>query len=254
MSPSTKVTCRSLTTAGDYADAIRLYREGFDQPAGDTGIAPTLFNALQHHGGSVVGAFDADTDAMVGFSYGFVGLDHGLPYHHSQAAVVDPQRQGQGIGRLLKHAQRKVVAATGVTSMRWVYNPLLTRNAHFNFDVLGAVGRWFHRDYYGRVGQQHPDRVMVDWPVDRNPEPSTAVNPVGEVPEWGELAHEPARVWLALPRDWPGLARTDPAAAAAVYKQVTHHLEDMLAEDYVLVSCRAVDADTALYRAERSTR
>ncbi len=250
MPSSARVTTRPLASAADYADAVRLYRLAFEHPPGDTGIAPTLFDALQHHGGSAVGAFDDAT--LVGFAYGFVGLDLGVPYHHSQAAAVAPSRQGEGIGRLLKYAQREVAAATGVACMRWVYNPLLTRNAHFNLDVLGGVGRWFHRDYYGRAGQRHPERVVVDWPLQRTPTPPTPAFPSGKMPGWGQLALDRHLAWVGLPSDWPGLLRTDAAAAAAVCKQVTHHLEQLLVDGYALVSCRATGADTALYRAERN--
>lgn len=251
MRQSQLVEVRPLTSPEEVTAAVRLYREAFGYVGGDPGIAPTLFAALRHHGGSAVGAFDVDTGAMVGFTYGFVGLDDGLPYHHSQAAVVDPSRQGQGVGRLLKYAQRQAAAASGVDVMRWVYNPLLARNAHFNLDVLGGVGRWFHRDYYAAAGQTYADRVGVEWPVNHNPQPPRGVAPP-PLTGWGEIAHDGPRAWVAVPGDWIGLAQADQAAADKVYKQATHHLEQLLIGGYVVVSCRLVGPDTAFYRAERA--
>lgn len=246
--PVAATAVRSLASTAERLAAVRLYREAFGLPATDPAITPKLLSALQRHGGSAIGAFD-DDGTLVGFTYGFVGLDHGTPYHHSQAAAVAPRVQGRGVGRLLKRAQAEVAAATGVRTMRWTYDPLQARNAHFNLDVLGAVGRWFSRDYYGMDDNAgRTDRVVVEWPLD-----GTAVPPVPSpvpiaVPDWGRTHEEQGVAWLAVPARWDEVRPAEPARAALLRDEVAGALERLMGAGLVLVSCRLVDGVTALYR------
>src|SRR4051794_38634834 len=83
------ITTRPLATSAERLAAVRLYRVVFGLPGDDPAFTPKLLSSLQQTGGSAVGAFDED-DRLVGFTYGFVGLDAGTPYHYSQTAAVDP--------------------------------------------------------------------------------------------------------------------------------------------------------------------
>ena len=152
----------SLTTPARYAEAATLYREVFGYQDPDYALNPRLLGALTSNGGSVVGVLDA-TDRLVAFAYGFCGTDRRGFYHYSQSAVVAADQQGQGLGRLLKRAQREVALGHGMTRMRWTYDPFEIRNAHFNLDVLGARGRWYAPDMYG----PGTDRVVVEWDLTR---------------------------------------------------------------------------------------
>ncbi|MGW6282726.1 GNAT family N-acetyltransferase [Kribbella sp. NPDC055071] len=160
----------SLTTQARYAEAAVLYREVFDYQDPDYALNPRLLGALTSNGGSVVGVLDAD-DRLVAFAYGFCGTDRRGYYHYSQSAVVAVDRQGQGLGRMLKQAQREVALSHGMTRMRWTYDPFQVRNAHFNLDVLGARGRWYAPDMYGPGG----DRLVVEWDLTREPAPCEEV-------------------------------------------------------------------------------
>jgi predicted GNAT superfamily acetyltransferase len=238
------ITTRPLATAGERLAAVRLYRLVFGLPADDPAFTPKLLAALQHAGGSAVGAFDED-DQLIGFTYGFVGLDAGTPYHYSQTAGVHPAAQGRGVGRQLKRAQAEVARRTGVRTMRWAYDPLQARNAHFNLDVLGAVGRWFHRDLYDM--QDHngrTDRVVVEWDLDEPPQ--VAVPPLPrEVPDWGECRQDGDVCWLAVPASGEELRRT--GRALEVRDRIADELTRLLGAGRVLRSCRRVDERTALY-------
>jgi predicted GNAT superfamily acetyltransferase len=241
------IITRPLATVADRLAAVRLYRAVFGLPGDDPAFTPKLLSALQHTGGSALGAFD-EGDRLLGFTYGFVGLDAGTPYHYSQTAAVDPAAQGRGVGRQLKRAQAEVALHTGVRTMRWAYDPLQARNAHFNLDVLGAVGRWFHRDYYGL--QDHngrTDRVVVEWALD---EPTAAPVPPlpTTVPGWGHPAAEEGGVtWLAVPASGDRLRRMEPDRAVELRDRVADELTRLLGAGRVLLSCRRVDDRTALY-------
>lgn len=255
MPESVKVTTRPLASTDERLAAVRLYREAFGLSETDPAMGPKLLTALQRHGGSAVGAFD-ETGRLVGFTYGFVGLDGPVAYHHSQAAVVAPGLQGRGIGRELKRAQARVARSHGMTSMRWAYDPMQARNAHFNLDVLGARGRWFHRDYYGMSDDAGPtDRVVVDWALggtgdDRPAEPL----PPNATPAWGETVRDGRRTWLAVPASWSLLVRTDPDRAVRLRERVADQLERLLVDGAGLVSCRLAGEDVAVYRVEGRPR
>ncbi|MEJ3656373.1 GNAT family N-acetyltransferase [Actinomycetes bacterium KLBMP 9759] len=235
---------RPLESTAERRAAAQLYRSVFGLGATDPAVAPKLLCALARHGGSAVGAFDGDR--LVGFAYGFTGLDEGLAYHHSQAAVVERKLQGTGVGRLLKHAQADVARATGVSTMRWAYDPLEARNAHFNLDVLGATGIRFHRAYFGSDfpgadRADRADRVIVEWPLEETAAPELPVDPPDGL-GWGDCVEHAGEHWLAVPAGWAQVRSPE------LRDRVAAHLERLVGRGDVLRSCRRVDPTTAVYR------
>ncbi|HYH32169.1 MAG TPA: GNAT family N-acetyltransferase [Pseudonocardia sp.] len=245
----TGITTRPLASTAERLAAVQLYRAVFGLADDDPAFTPKLLAALQATGGSALGAFDED-GALVGFTYGFVGLDGGTPYHYSQAAAIAPRAQGRGVGRRLKRAQAEVALRTGVRTMRWAYDPLQARNAHFNLDVLGAAGRWFHRDYYDQQDRYgRTDRVIVEWALDSPaPGPRPALPRV--VPGWGEARTDGELTWLAVPASADGLLRAGPGLRDRVADELTR----LLGAGRVLRSCRRLDDSTALYCLEARYR
>jgi len=147
-----------------------LYRDVFGYEPTAQALSPRLLMGLLENGGSALGAL-GDDDQLLGFCYGFVGIEDGRLHHYSQAAVVAASAQGSGLGRSLKRAQADVARRTGIDRMRWAYDPYNVRNAHFNLAVLGAVGIRFLPDFYDEPGT---DRVIVEWEFDRERRPLPA--------------------------------------------------------------------------------
>ena len=143
--------------------AGELYRYVFGYEPTAQALSPRLLMGLLENGGSALGAV-GENDELLGFCYGFVGIDDGRTHHYSQAAVVARSAQGLGLGRSLKHAQAEVARRSGVDRMRWAYDPYNVRNAHFNLAVLGATGIRFIPDSYDEPAT---DRVIVEWEFDR---------------------------------------------------------------------------------------
>jgi len=143
--------------------AGELYRDVFGYEPTAQALSPRLMMGLLENGGSVLGAID-DEDRLLGFCYGFVGIEDGRTHHYSQAAVVAAAAQGLGLGRSLKFAQADVARRTGIDRMRWAYDPFNLRNAHFNLSVLGATGIRYLPDFYDEPGT---DRVIAEWEFDR---------------------------------------------------------------------------------------
>lgn len=234
----------TLTTPAQREQAAELYRAVFGYEHPSYGVNPRLLWGLVANGGSAIGVLDRQ-DRVVAFAYGFCGTDgHGF-YHYSQSAVVAEGLQGLGLGRRLKQAQRDVALGNGMTRMRWAYDPLQTRNAHFNLDVLGARGRWFGADLYG---EPDTDRVVVEWNLTTDARPGPADEPeLGEA-DWGVPGGPGDRPWLALPADFAGLARTRPEVADQVRRDVRTAFTDLLDRGLVAGSCRRLSATTAAYR------
>lgn len=237
------VDLEHLNDVGGFEEAADLYRIVFGYDDRSHAVNPRLLRSLVVNGGSVVGARANGGPAdrgLVGFAYGFLGTDGRNTYHYSQAAVVDPRYQGQGIGRLLKLGQRDAALHFGQTRMRWAFDPALVRNAHFNLDVLGAVGRWIEKDFYGVAGT---DRVIVDWNLTREL-PGESAHPVpGELDvrssHWWEPQESSGAVWLTLP--------VDPGAGAHARGRIGPALAALLDNGHVVVACHRITAETGAY-------
>lgn len=133
----------------------------------DRDITPlTQLVAAKECGGQLIGAFDHQT--LVGFVYGFVGVEQGQTTHHSQMLAVKPAYRNLNLGYRLKLAQRDRVLAQGITRITWTFDPLQSLNAHFNFCKLGVVSDSYKINFYGeetssilhRIGT---DRLWATW-------------------------------------------------------------------------------------------
>lgn len=249
---SPPIAVRPLTTAAEMRAGVEVYRAAFALSATDPAVSPRLLAALARNAGSVIGAFAGDE--LVGFTYGFLGSDTATVYHYSQVAAVLPGWQGRGVGRDLKLSQRAYVLSTGVTVMRWAFDPVRTHNAHFNFDVLGATGRWFTRDLYGvedsgRDPGMRTDRLIVEWDlVGDGPRDLPRPEHTG----WAEAREERGGdVLVGAPRDWDALAARDRTAAYGLRDDLAAELTRLTGEGYRAISCRTCDDHTAVYRFRR---
>jgi predicted GNAT superfamily acetyltransferase len=245
---SPPITVRPLTTSAEMRAGVEAYRAAFALSETDPAVSPRLLAALSRNAGSVLGAFAGDD--LVGFTYGFLGSDSETVYHYSQVAAVLPGWQGRGIGRALKLSQRDYVLSTGVTVMRWAFDPVRTHNAHFNLDVLGATGRWFAQDLYGvedsgRDPGMRTDRLIVEWDL---PGASERDEPTPPYTGWGEVRDDEGSVLLGAPRDWDLLVRRDRAAAGRLRDELAAEMTRLTRGGYEAVSCQTCDAQTAIYR------
>jgi len=246
----TEVDVRALRDSTEMHAAVELYRRGFQLKPTDPSFSPRLLAALRDNGGGVLGAFLPD-ETLIGLVISFTALDDGRPYQYSQTAIVDPARQNAGIGRRLKLAQREHALASGIDTIRWTFDPMRTRNAHFNFDVLGARGRWFKRNYYGSsdIGPEagaRSDRVVVEWDLRTYP-PARERREGLPVLGWGEHADAGDELLLGLPADWATVFAADADAAELVRDRVADVLEANLEAGRAIVSCVRVTDDTAIY-------
>lgn len=128
-----------------------------------------MMAATNAAGGVLVGAFDGAR--LVGFAYGFVGLEGGHAIMHSDMLAVKREYRGRDIGRRLKLAQRERALARGLRLMTWTFDPLQAANAHLNFGKLGVVSDRYVENFYGEQSSSFlhstgTDRLWVTWPLD----------------------------------------------------------------------------------------
>jgi predicted GNAT superfamily acetyltransferase len=133
----------------------------------DIDVVPIpLFVVAAETGGQVLGAFH-DTE-LVGFTLAIAGWRHRKPFLHSHMTAVLAGYRDRGIGRRLKVFQRQDALARGIGLIEWTFDPLVTKNAYFNFMRLGAVARRYNPNAYGiTTSPLHAalptDRLVAEW-------------------------------------------------------------------------------------------
>jgi predicted GNAT superfamily acetyltransferase len=163
------VEIRPVATLDEYAACVALQEETWG--AGFSERVPTaILKVSQRIGGVTAGAFDPD-GRMLGFVFGMTGVERGDLVHWSDMLAVRPEFHNLGLGRRLKEYQREACEAIGVRRIYWTYDPLVARNAHFNFNRLGVYAVEYAEDMYGAdtASALHrglgTDRFVVAWPI-----------------------------------------------------------------------------------------
>ncbi len=168
---STEVVIEPVRDFQGYRACERLQREvwGFQ----DISVIPDhALHMLVQAGGLLLGAFDGVGPGreMLGFSLSVLGLwEERRLRHFSLMTAVKPGHQNQGIGEKLKLAQREHVLRQGIDLITWTFDPLESRNAHFNLNKLGGIVRSYHPNYFGKemrdaLNQGLPsDRFLCEW-------------------------------------------------------------------------------------------
>jgi predicted GNAT superfamily acetyltransferase len=175
--PKSAITIRDLKTFEDLQKAEALEREVWGLADLDV-LPPTMAVATKEAGGVWVGAFDGAE--LVGFAFGFLGLENGQLMVHSHMLAVRESYRDVDLGYKLKLAQRERVLALRIhdsrindcriSEMTWTFDPLQSKNAHLNFGKLGVVSDKYRIDFYGVetssvLHRNGTDRLWVKWPL-----------------------------------------------------------------------------------------
>jgi predicted GNAT superfamily acetyltransferase len=163
------ITIRDLVSIADLSQLKAVEKQVWRLDDADT-LPLSLAIAGKAAGNIFVGAFDndRDKDQLVGFAFGFLGREHGVTTIHSHMLAVLDQYRHLDLGSRLKQAQRERAMAIGIQEMTWTFDPLQSRNAHFNFSKLGVVSDSYKVDFYGpatssMLHQNGTDRLWVRW-------------------------------------------------------------------------------------------
>lgn len=175
--PKPAISIRDLESFEDLQKAEALEREVWG--IADLDVLPMAMAVATKAAGSIwVGAFDGAE--LVGFAFGFLGLEHGQLMVHSHMLAVRESHRDLDLGYKLKLAQReRVLALRGndsrildfrINEITWTFDPLQSKNAHLNFSKLGVVSDTYKVDFYGPetssvLHRNSTDRLWVRWPL-----------------------------------------------------------------------------------------
>ena len=208
------LTIRECVSVAELDACVALQREAFGLP--DLELSPRRHLVVARAaGGWVLGAFDGD--ALVGFVLHLAAARGQEVIGYSHMMAVAPGQQDRGVGARLKWAQRERAVGEGRRLIRWTWEPMRARNAHFNLNRLGTVVRAYAADFYGTDYATTPeeqgasrglasDRLSAEWEL-RSPRVEALAR--GERP----AALGEAAAAVEIPPDWNTLVRQDPAAA-----------------------------------------
>jgi len=214
-----EIVIRECVEIDEFDKCVRLQREVFGLP--DLEISPRRHLIVSRQaGGWTLGAFAGGAGGrLVGFVHHLVALrarDEIIGYSHMMAVHTD--YQNQGLGARLKLAQRERALAEGRQFIKWTWDPMQARNAHFNLNRLGVVVQSYAENFYGTDYVTDPDlkteeargidsdRLLATWQLS-----SPRVN---ELIRSARASAPPGPVGaIDIPADWTNLLKQDLSAA-----------------------------------------
>ena len=228
------IEIREVSTIDEFRRCIELQREAFGLP--DMEISPLRhFIVTNKCGGFTLGAFAEGK--LVGFVHHLVGVRKNEVFGYSHMAAIAPEFQNAGIGVRLKWAQRELALRLGQKFIKWTFDPMQGRNAHFNLNRLGAVVRSYAENYYGTDFITIPDqsenttgldsdRLFAEWELE-----SQRVLTFEQGIQY-EISGVIART-IEIPPDWSELVRTKPEQAREEQLRVRSEFQEAFAAGLV---------------------
>jgi predicted GNAT superfamily acetyltransferase len=161
-----QVAIRTVRDLERLAQVVGLLDEVWANP-GPPVVGVEHLRALAYTGGYVGVAYDGDV--MVAASLAFFAAPPGRVLH-SDVTGVRSRARGRQVGFALKLHQRAWALDLGLAEITWTFDPLLSRNAHFNLSRLRARATAYEEDFYGDMPDgvnagQGSDRLLASWSI-----------------------------------------------------------------------------------------
>src|SRR6476620_1161262 len=165
------IDIREVSTIEEYDACINLQRKVFGLP--DLEISPRRHLIVSNRaGGWTLGAFV--DGRLIGFVHHLAALKDNYIFGYSHMMAVAAEFQNRGVGAQLKWAQRARALREGRDYIKWTFEPMRARNAHFNLNRLGVVVREYAVNFYGTDYSTNPaeqgsvsgmdsDRLFASW-------------------------------------------------------------------------------------------
>ena len=231
-----QIQIRECTTIEEFDSCVSLQREAFGLP--DIEITPRRHLIVSRQaGGWTLAAFAADR--MIGFVHHLAAVrpdNQIFGYSHMMAVAKD--YQNKGIGARLKWAQRERALSEGRTFIKWTWDPMQARNAHFNLNRLGVVVETYGDNFYGMDYHMDPsqaseqksglqsDRLFASWYLSS---PRVAALAAGSAPA---IDARPVAS-VAIPSNWSALVKSDIPRAREVQARVRAEFKQALADGLI---------------------
>src|SRR2546430_8177176 len=206
------VEVREISSIEEYDGCIRLQREAFGLP--DLEISPRRHLIVSRMaGGWTLGAFIEGK--LVGFVHHMAAADGDRIFGYSHMMAVAVEYQNHGVGAQLKWAQRARALAEGRDFIKWTFEPMRARNAHFNLNRLGVVVREYAVNFDGTDYSTNPaekgsvsgmgsERLFASWELN-----DPRVQSFSQREDL--LLGEPERA-IEIPAGFSSLLKNEPAA------------------------------------------
>ena len=212
------IVIRECVTIDELDNCIRLQREVFGLP--DLEISPRRHLIVSRQaGGWTLGAFV--DERLVGFVHHLAAVRGTEIFGYSHMMAVDPDFQNQGVGARLKWSQRERAIQEGRSFIKWTWDPMQARNAHFNLNRLGVTVSSYAVNFYGTDYATSPsltdvepagidsDRLFASWQLE-SPRVISLAN--GDSSATEPVPAKPAAT-IEIPTNWTKLCREDPGQA-----------------------------------------
>src|ERR1051325_2624777 len=225
-----ETTIRECTTIEEFDGCLSLQREAFGLP--DLELSPRRHLIVSRQaGGWTLGAFEAER--MVGFAHHLAAGRGNEIFGYSHMMAVANDYQNKGVGARLKWAQRARALSEGRRLIKWTWDPMQARNAHFNLNRLGVVVDVYVENYYGidysadsgikkKLGLPS-DRLYATWNLDSDR--------VGRLASGAAAPFEGKPVTtVAIPAQWSALVNNEPQRALEEQARVREEFKKALAD------------------------
>ena len=234
------ILIRECTAIAELDSCIRLQREVFGLT--DLEISPRRHLIVSRQaGGWTLGAFVNET--LVGFVHTLAAVRSNkeiFAYSHMMA-VAQPY-QNKGVGARLKWSQRERAVKEGKSFIKWTWDPMQARNAHFNLNRLGVTVSSYAENFYGTDYVTIPtlrssetaaalpgidsDRLFADWQLQSARVEELAKGSGGS--DGSNITAQP-KATIKIPTDWTKLCKENPVQAKQEQLRVRQEFQEAFA-------------------------
>jgi predicted GNAT superfamily acetyltransferase len=239
------IAVRKCTTLAEFEACVTLQREVWGEE--DLEIEPvTGFIVASETGGQVIGAYDGAR--LVGYTLGLVGYRDGAIFMHSHHTGVHHEYRDRGIGRKLKLFQRDEALSREIRFIQWTFDPLESRNAHFNLNRLGAIARQYKPNLYGITSSPlhrglATDRLLAEWHLDTKRVIAAISNLETKHPALAPSYDKAATIELPVQlEEWK---HSDPEALKQAQDRIRGEFMQWFNRGYAAVATRKIPTGTA---------
>jgi len=242
-----EIQIHECTTIEEFDGCVALQREAFGLP--DLEISPRRHLIVSRQaGGWTLAAYAGER--MIGFVHHLVAVrpDNEI-YGYSHMMAVAKDYQNKGIGARLKWAQRERALAEGRTFIKWTWDPMQARNAHFNLNRLGVTVDTYGDNFYGmdyfadpaqaledRPGLQS-DRLFAHWDL-TSPRVVALASGKTHTIEAKPVAS------VAIPAEWSALVKRDTQRARDVQARVRGEFKHLFSQGLVCAAFERGDQES----------
>jgi predicted GNAT superfamily acetyltransferase len=164
---------------------------------------------------------------MVGFVHHLAAVHGNEIFGYSHVMAVAKDYQNKGVGARLKWAQRQRALGEGRTYIKWTWDPMQSRNAHFNLNRLGATVDTYADNFYGIESRGLPgDRLFATWTLNS---PRVAALAAGAA---APVADKPVAT-IAIPSEWTSLVKQDFSRARDEQARVREEFQKAFAQQLI---------------------